>query len=67
MTEIELDVLSGAIHVESTEIVYDCGVSLNPAIDIGQIEGGYVMGLGYFLSESVQFSPDGTLYSNGTW
>lgn len=39
VTEVELDVLSGNVHVMSSEILYDCGKSLNPAIDVGQIEG----------------------------
>jgi len=67
VSEIELDVLSGEVHVQSSEIVYDCGVSLNPALDIGQIEGGFVMGLGYFLQESVSYDESGKLISNGTW
>ena len=67
VTEVELDVMSGDIHVESAEIVYDCGISMNPSIDIGQIEGAYVMGLGYFLTESVKHESDGTLFTNGTW
>ena len=64
---IKLDVLSGEVHVQNTEIVYDCGQSLNPSVDVGQIEGGFIMGLGYFMTESVQFQSDGTLFSNGTW
>lgn len=67
VTEVALDVLSGRVHVLASEIVYDCGQSLNPAIDIGQIEGGFVSGLGYFLSEKVSFSTDGTLETIGSW
>merc|ERR1712085_122406 len=48
VSEVELDVLTGMVNVLSSEIMYDCGRSLNPAVDIGQIEGGFVMGLGYF-------------------
>lgn len=42
--------------------------SLNPAIDIGQVEGAYVMGLGYFLTEQIIIDPNtGELLTNGTW
>jgi xanthine dehydrogenase/oxidase len=48
--------------------VYDCGISLNPAIDIGQIEGGFVMGIGLYLQEDVLYSQhDGELLTQGTW
>lgn len=68
VSEVELDVLSGAVHVLASELVYDCGRSLNPAIDIGQIEGALVMGLGYFFSEKVRYEPgSGRLQSVGTW
>jgi xanthine dehydrogenase/oxidase len=67
VTEVALDVLSGQVHVLASEIVYDCGQSLNPAVDIGQIEGGFVLGLGYFLSEKVYYAADGTLETVGTW
>eukprot|EP01034_Spumella_vulgaris_P024084 gene24084-30387_t len=67
VTEIELDVLSGAVHVLASEIVYDCGQSLNPAVDCGQIEGALVMGLGYFLTEKVEYAPSGLLQTAGTW
>ena len=68
ITEIDLDVLSGNVHVLSSDIEYDCGQSLNPAVDIGQIEGGLVMGLGYFLTEDMKYDPDtAELISSGTW
>lgn len=68
VSEVELDVLSGAVHVLASEIVYDCGKSLNPAVDIGQIEGGYVMGLGYLLQERLEYEDNtGVLLTTGTW
>lgn len=68
VSEIELNVLTGEVHTLSSEIVYDCGVSLNPAVDIGQIEGAFVMGLGYFLQEKVSYAADtAALNTIGTW
>lgn len=68
MTEVEMDVLTGQITVLASHIVYDCGISLNPAVDIGQIEGAFIMGLGYFTTEEVVFDQDtGRLLTEGTW
>lgn len=68
VTELELDVLTGEVHVIAAELVYDCGQSLNPAVDVGQIEGALVMGLGYFLTERVEYDEtNGQLLTNGTW
>lgn len=70
-TEVEIDVLTGETTVLRTDIVYDMGKSLNPAIDIGQVEGAYVQGLGYLLTEDVVFQPDGpnagALNADNTW
>ncbi|MCY1074470.1 molybdopterin cofactor-binding domain-containing protein [Archangium lansingense] len=55
----EVDVLTGEVKVISSDIVYDMGWSLNPAIDIGQVEGAFVQGLGYVLSEKLEFEQDG--------
>ncbi|XP_067654508.1 uncharacterized protein [Haliotis asinina] len=50
------------------DILYDCGESMNPEIDIGQAEGGFVMGLGYWLTEQMIFDPTtGTALTDGTW
>ena len=67
LTEVELDVLTGMLNVLSSEIVYDCGKSLNPAVDIGQIEGAYMMGVGYFLTERISYDAAGVLQTAGTW
>ena len=67
VSEVELDVLTGEHEVRHTTINYDCGLSLNPSVDIGQIEGAFIMGLGYFTSEEVAFSPGGILETAGTW
>lgn len=46
-----------------TDIVMDVGDSLNPAIDIGQIEGAFVQGMGLFTMEECSYLADGSLYS----
>ena len=55
----EVDVLTGEVKVISSDIVYDMGWSMNPAIDIGQVEGAFVQGLGYLMTEKLVFEPDG--------
>ena len=55
--EVEVDVLTGEIQVRRTDLHMDLGNSLNPAIDIGQIEGGFIMALGYMLCEEVLYLP----------
>ena len=48
-----------------TDIVMDLGESLNPAIDIGQIEGGFMQGYGLFVMEQLIHSPEGALLTKG--
>ena len=55
----EVDILTGETKIISSDIVYDVGWSMNPAIDVGQVEGAFVQGLGYLLSEKLAFEPDG--------
>ncbi|KAG6445382.1 hypothetical protein O3G_MSEX003918 [Manduca sexta] len=64
-TEVEIDCLSGDHQVIRTDIVMDLGESINPAIDIGQIEGAFIQGYGLFTIEELIYSPTGTLYSRG--
>jgi len=62
---VEIDCLTGDHQVLSTDIVMDIGSSINPAIDIGQIEGAFMQGYGLFTLEELVYSPQGTLYSRG--
>ncbi|XP_055613911.1 xanthine dehydrogenase [Uranotaenia lowii] len=64
-SEIEIDCLTGDHQVIRTDIVMDLGSSINPAIDIGQIEGGFMQGYGLFTLEEMVYSPTGTVYSRG--
>jgi len=66
-SEVEIDVLTGEVNIIKSDLVYDCGKSLNPAIDIGQVEGAYIFGVGYMLSEKEEISKNGTVISDGTW
>jgi len=56
---VEVDVLTGEVKILSSDIVYDMGWSLNPAIDIGQVEGAFVQGIGYLLTEKLVFEQEG--------
>ena len=55
----EIDVLTGEVKIISSDIVYDIGWSLNPAIDVGQVEGAFVQGIGYLLTEKLVYEEDG--------
>ena len=66
--EVTLDVLTGEVIVNRLEIKYDCAQSLNPAVDIGQVEGAFMMGLGYMLLEEMNIdAKTGELHSDGTF
>ena len=56
-----MDTLTGENRVLRTDILHDCGDSLNPAIDLGQIEGGYVQGVGWLTSEELWWDGKGAL------
>lgn len=67
----EIDVLTGEVKILSSDIVYDMGCSINPALDIGQVEGAFVQGIGYLLTEKLVFEPSGKdkgrLNTTNTW
>uniref|UniRef100_A0A1Y1MI51 xanthine dehydrogenase n=2 Tax=Photinus pyralis TaxID=7054 RepID=A0A1Y1MI51_PHOPY len=64
-TEVEIDCLTGDHQIIRTDIVMDVGESLNPAIDIGQIEGAFMQGYGLFMLEEFMFAPDGAILTKG--
>jgi xanthine dehydrogenase large subunit len=59
--EAAIDTLTGEARILRADIVQDCGSSLNPAVDIGQIEGGFVQGLGWVMMEELCWDKDGML------
>ena len=60
-TEVAIDTLTGESRVLRVDILHDVGRSINPAIDIGQIEGGFVQGMGWLTSEELVWNEQGTL------
>jgi len=61
VTEVEVDTLTGEYRMRRVDIVHDCGQSLNPAIDLGQIEGGFIQGVGWLTSEELWWDEQGRL------
>ena len=60
-TEVAIDTLTGESRVLKVDILQDAGTSINPAIDIGQIEGGFVQGMGWLTTEQLVWNDNGVL------
>ena len=61
VTEVVIDTLTGENRILRCDILHDCGASLNPALDIGQIEGGFVQGAGWLTTEELVWDAAGHL------
>lgn len=60
-SEVAIDTLTGESRVLKVDILHDVGNSINPAIDIGQIEGGFVQGMGWLTTEQLMWDDKGRL------
>ncbi|MFC5498506.1 xanthine dehydrogenase molybdopterin binding subunit [Caenimonas terrae] len=60
-SEVAIDTLTGESRVLKVDILHDVGTSINPAIDIGQIEGGFVQGMGWLTTEQLVWNDKGHL------
>jgi xanthine dehydrogenase large subunit len=61
VSEVSIDTLTGEYMVDRTDILHDVGKSLNPAIDIGQVEGAFVQGMGWLTTEELWWDAKGRL------
>ncbi len=61
VSEVVIDTLTGENRILRTDILHDAGASLNPALDIGQVEGGYVQGAGWLTMEELVWDDKGVL------
>jgi len=64
VSEVELDVLTGESKLLRTDILHDVGDSLNPEIDLGQIEGGFIQGVGWVTTEEIKWDKRGNLLTH---
>jgi xanthine dehydrogenase large subunit len=64
-SEVAVDALTGETRVLRADVIHDCGESLNPAVDLGQIEGAFVQGQGWLTCEELWWTPEGTLKTIG--
>ena len=61
VSEVVVDTLTGEWKCLRADVLYDAGRSLNPAIDIGQVEGGFIQGMGWLTTEELCWNKDGKL------
>jgi xanthine dehydrogenase molybdopterin binding subunit len=64
VSEAEVDVLTGETKLLRSDILHDVGDSLNPAIDLGQIEGGFIQGVGWVTTEEIKWDHEGRLLTH---
>merc|ERR1711892_268794 len=66
--EVEIDVLTGVLNIRRLDFVEDTGMTTNPMVDVGQVEGSLIMGLGLWTSEELKYDDKtGELLINSTW
>jgi len=63
-SEVEIDTLTGEYRLRRVDLVHDCGASINPAVDRGQVEGGFVQGTGWLTSEELWWDGAGRLQTH---
>lgn len=64
VSEVLVDLLTGRVDLLRTDILHDAGDSINPGIDLGQVEGGYVQGVGWVTTEEVLWDAEGHLLTH---
>jgi xanthine dehydrogenase large subunit len=64
ITEVTVDCLRGTYEIDNVQIIHDFGKSMNLGIDIGQVEGALVQGIGWMTLEEIAYNNDGQLLSN---
>jgi len=68
LAEVEIDCLTGEYRIVRVDVIEDAGKSLNPEIDIGQVEGALIMGIGFWTTEKIVYDKSSAqLLTNGTW
>jgi len=63
-SEVVVDILTGEMKVLRADVLHDVGRSINPALDIGQIEGGFVQGMGWLTTEELVYDDKGRLLTH---
>jgi xanthine dehydrogenase large subunit len=64
VSEVLVDTLTGEWRLLRADVLHDAGRSLNPAIDIGQVEGGFIQGMGWLTTEELWWNTDGKLMTH---
>ncbi|MGI9492511.1 MAG: xanthine dehydrogenase molybdopterin binding subunit, partial [Geminicoccaceae bacterium] len=64
VSEVTIDILTGEYCVDRVDILHDVGKSLNPAIDLGQLEGGFIQGMGWLTTEEIVWDDKGVLQTH---
>ena len=69
VTEVTVDVLTGENIIDRVDILHDAGNAINPALELGQIEGGFIQGQGWLTIEEINWKPNGqiTTFSPSTY
>jgi xanthine dehydrogenase large subunit len=61
VSEVSIDTLTGEYQVDRSDVLHDVGKSLNPALDLGQVEGAFVQGMGWLTTEELWWDAKGRL------